>query len=75
MARNLAKAGHQVAVFDIVPAALEAASARRPSSCASAADAARGAEVVVTMLPPGSTSARPGSAKAGWPPPATPAPS
>jgi 3-hydroxyisobutyrate dehydrogenase len=55
MARNLAKAGHQVRVFDLVPAAVEAVAAFAPglSPAASAADAARGAEVVVTMLPAG----------------------
>ena len=53
MARNLAKAGHQVAAFDIVPAALEAAASAGLSPAASAADAARGAEVVITMLPAG----------------------
>ena len=53
MARNLAKAGHQVAVFDIVPAAMEAAAAAGLSPAASAAEAARGAEVVITMLPAG----------------------
>ena len=53
MARNLAKAGHQVTAFDIVPAALEAAAAAGLSPAASAAGAARGAEVVITMLPAG----------------------
>ncbi|GAA0597018.1 3-hydroxyisobutyrate dehydrogenase [Craurococcus roseus] len=53
MARNLAKAGHRVAVFDIVPTALEAAAAAGLSPAASAAEAARGAEVVITMLPAG----------------------
>ncbi len=53
MARNLARAGHQVVAFDIVPAALEAVSAAGLSPAASAAEAARGAEVVITMLPAG----------------------
>ncbi|SHF12801.1 3-hydroxyisobutyrate dehydrogenase [Modicisalibacter ilicicola DSM 19980] len=53
MATNLLKAGHQVVVFDLVESAiqtLEAAGARRAPS---AAEAAQGAEVVVSMLPAG----------------------
>ncbi|HEX5515293.1 MAG TPA: 3-hydroxyisobutyrate dehydrogenase, partial [Gammaproteobacteria bacterium] len=53
MAANLLKAGHQLAVFDLVPAAvakLEAAGARAASS---AADAVAGAQVVFSMLPAG----------------------
>lgn len=53
MARNLAKAGHRVAVFDIVPTAVEAAKAAGLEAAGSAAEAARGAEVVITMLPAG----------------------
>src|SRR6056297_4064656 len=48
MARNLAKAGHEVTGFDLAapaPAGVRAA--------ASAAEAARGADVVVTMVPNG----------------------
>jgi 3-hydroxyisobutyrate dehydrogenase len=48
MAANLVRAGHQVAGFDV---AAPAPSGVTPS--ASAAEAARGAEVVVTMLPNG----------------------
>ena len=48
MAENLARAGHEVAGFDT--AAVEAAGV---TSASSAAEAARGAEVVVTMLPDG----------------------
>ncbi len=51
MARNLVKAGHEVAVFDLAPAAMAAVPGARLA--ASAADAARGAEVVLTMLPAG----------------------
>jgi len=51
MARNLAKVGHEVRVFDLVPALIAAASGCAPA--ASAADAASGAEFVVTMLPAG----------------------
>lgn len=53
MARNLAKAGHQVAVFDIVPGLVAACAAAGATQAASAADAARSAEVVITMLPAG----------------------
>jgi 4-hydroxybutyrate dehydrogenase/sulfolactaldehyde 3-reductase len=51
MARNLAKGGHAVAVYDASPRALEAF---RDSTCRiaqSAADAAHDADVVITMLP------------------------
>ena len=53
MARNLLKAGHHVAGFDLVPAAVEAFVAAGGSAAASAAAAAAGADVVVTMLPAG----------------------
>lgn len=53
MARNLLKAGHQVTAFDIVPAALDAAAQAGAARAASAAETARGAEFVVTMLPAG----------------------
>jgi 3-hydroxyisobutyrate dehydrogenase len=51
MARNLVKAGHQVIGFDLVKSNLGAATGVTPA--ASAADAATGAEAVVTMLPAG----------------------
>src|SRR4051812_25057787 len=53
MARNLLKAGHQVAGYDLVPAALEAFAAAGGTPAASAAAAATGAEFVITMLPAG----------------------
>ncbi len=53
MAANLAKAGHDVAAFDISEAALEAAVESGCRAAASGADAVKGAEVVVTMLPAG----------------------
>jgi 3-hydroxyisobutyrate dehydrogenase len=53
MARNLLKAGHLVAAFDIVPAALEGVVAAGASRAETAAAAARGAEFVLTMLPAG----------------------
>ncbi|MES2712268.1 MAG: 3-hydroxyisobutyrate dehydrogenase [Pseudomonadota bacterium] len=51
MARNLVKAGHELAVFDLAPAAMAAVTGARQA--ASSADAADGAEVVLTMLPAG----------------------
>jgi 3-hydroxyisobutyrate dehydrogenase len=53
MARNLAKAGHEVAVFDIVPGLVEACVAAGARAAATAAEAARGAAFVLTMLPAG----------------------
>jgi 3-hydroxyisobutyrate dehydrogenase len=53
MARNLLKAGHQVSGYDIVPAALDAFAAAGGQRAASAADAAKGADFVITMLPAG----------------------
>ncbi|HYZ33103.1 MAG TPA: 3-hydroxyisobutyrate dehydrogenase [Crenalkalicoccus sp.] len=53
MARNLVKAGHAVTGFDIVPAAMQAATAAGIATAGSAAEAARGREVVITMLPAG----------------------
>ena len=50
MARNLAKAGHTVRGFDMASANIAAAGA---VACASAGDAATGADLVVTMLPAG----------------------
>ena len=54
MAGNLVKAGHAVAGFDQVPAALQRAGARGVRQEASAAAAAADVDVVVTMLPAGS---------------------
>jgi 3-hydroxyisobutyrate dehydrogenase len=53
MARNLAKAGHELAGFDVVPAAREAAQAAGIRVVDQAADAVAGAEIVLTMLPNG----------------------
>ncbi len=50
MARNLVKAGHSLRGFDMVSKNVEAAGA---TVCKSAADAVKGAEIVVTMLPAG----------------------
>ncbi|MGF1545566.1 MAG: 3-hydroxyisobutyrate dehydrogenase [Parvularculaceae bacterium] len=51
MAVNLAKAGHDVAAFDLSEAARSAATGCRPA--ASMGEAVDGAEIVVTMLPAG----------------------
>ncbi|MBN8972927.1 MAG: 3-hydroxyisobutyrate dehydrogenase [Rhizobiales bacterium] len=53
MAANLVKAGHKVAGFDLVDASREAAKAAGASIAATAVDAVKGADVVVTMLPAG----------------------
>ena len=53
MAANLIKAGHSVAVFDMAQDAIDKAQAAGGTVAGSAADAAKGAEVVVTMLPAG----------------------
>ncbi|QFU15248.1 3-hydroxyisobutyrate dehydrogenase [Microvirga thermotolerans] len=53
MAANLVKAGHAVTGFDLSPASCDQARADGVSVASSAADAARGAEVVITMLPAG----------------------
>jgi 3-hydroxyisobutyrate dehydrogenase len=54
MARNLVKAGHAVAVFDIVPDLVARCTAAGAAAAPDAAGAARDADVVVTMLPAGS---------------------
>jgi 3-hydroxyisobutyrate dehydrogenase len=51
MAPNLAKAGHEVRAFDLVAEAVEKAVAAGCEAAPSAADAVKGADVVITMLP------------------------
>jgi 3-hydroxyisobutyrate dehydrogenase len=51
MAPNLAKAGHEVRAFDLVPEAVEKAAQGGCSRAASAAEAVKDADVVITMLP------------------------
>jgi 3-hydroxyisobutyrate dehydrogenase len=51
MAPNLAKAGHEVRAFDLVPEAVQHATEAGCSAAGSAADAVNGADVVITMLP------------------------
>ena len=53
MARNLVDAGHSVKGFDVVAEALESARANGVEIADSAAAAARGVEVAITMLPAG----------------------
>jgi 3-hydroxyisobutyrate dehydrogenase len=53
MAGNLVKAGHTVKGFDLVTANLAKAEARGVAKAASAAEAAKDAKVVITMLPAG----------------------
>jgi len=53
MAANLVKAGHTVTGFDINPASLQALTAVGGKTATSAAEAAKGADVVITMLPEG----------------------
>lgn len=51
MAANLLTAGHEVRVFDLAPAALEAAVAAGATAAADAATAVADAKVVISMLP------------------------
>jgi 3-hydroxyisobutyrate dehydrogenase len=53
MAANLVKAGNVVRGFDLAPPALDAARAAGVETVTDAASAARGAAVVITMLPAG----------------------
>lgn len=53
MARNLLKAGHRVIGFDAMPRRLEAAQEAGMDIAASPGDAARAAQIVITMLPAG----------------------
>lgn len=53
MAGNLVKKGHEVVGFDLAAANLQAAAERGVKVAASAGDAAKGTDVVITMLPAG----------------------
>jgi 3-hydroxyisobutyrate dehydrogenase len=53
MAANLVRGGHQVSGFDLVPAALDAAEQQGIARSGSAREAARQAEIVITMVPSG----------------------
>jgi 3-hydroxyisobutyrate dehydrogenase len=51
MAPTLAKAGHEVRAFDLVPESVEQAVTKGCSAGSSTADAVKDADVVITMLP------------------------
>jgi 3-hydroxyisobutyrate dehydrogenase len=53
MAVNLARTGHDVLGFDLVPAACESARRNGTAVAASATDCVKGREIVITMLPAG----------------------
>ena len=53
MAANLVKAGHRVTGYDISASALQALASAGVRAAGSALEAARGADVVITMLPAG----------------------
>ncbi|MFO8046962.1 MAG: 3-hydroxyisobutyrate dehydrogenase [Halomonas sp.] len=53
MASNLVKAGHRVTVFDLVESAIQALESEGAKRGESAEAAARGAEVIISMLPAG----------------------
>ena len=53
MAANLVKAGHHVVGYDVVASAVQALASAGVQQARSAAEAARGADVVITMLPAG----------------------
>ena len=53
MAANLAKAGHRVTGYDVNAAAVQALASAGVQQAAGAAEATRGADVVITMLPAG----------------------
>jgi len=53
MAANLLKAQHQVTAFDLSAGAVSAAIEKGAQKAATAAEAVKGAEVVITMLPAG----------------------
>lgn len=53
MAINLVKAGHSVAAFDLSEAALAQVKAEGATVAVSAADAVKGAEFIISMLPAG----------------------
>ncbi|WP_195832590.1 NAD(P)-binding domain-containing protein, partial [Bordetella pertussis] len=51
MALNLVKAGHDLTVFDLVPAAVKTLTDAGARAAGSAAEAVQGAELVISMLP------------------------
>ena len=70
MAANLVKAGHKVVGFDLVQGLLDQAKADGAAIAGSAAEAVKGADVVITMLPAGNmvmTTSAPFAASAALP--------
>ena len=53
MTRNLIKAGHELAVYDIVPGLIHEMAAAGAAPCKSAKDVAARSEVTITMVPDG----------------------
>ena len=53
MAKNLLKAGHQVSVFDLVPAACDALAKEGALKASTARDAITDADYIISMLPAG----------------------
>src|SRR3982750_2116841 len=53
MAHNLLKAGFQVNVFDIQPATVQSLTAHGATAVKSVSEAAKGADVIITMLQTG----------------------
>lgn len=51
MSKNLIKAGYGLAVYDITKSAVEDVAAAGAKPAASSAEAARGADIIITMLP------------------------
>ncbi|TCT10076.1 3-hydroxyisobutyrate dehydrogenase [Paralcaligenes ureilyticus] len=51
MALNLSRAGHELVVFDLVPAAIKTLTDAGARAAQTAQDAVKGAEVVISMLP------------------------
>jgi 2-hydroxy-3-oxopropionate reductase len=53
MSRNLLKAGHELTVFDVVPAAVEEIAGAGAKKAGSSREAAAAGDVIITMLPDG----------------------
>jgi 2-hydroxy-3-oxopropionate reductase len=53
MSRNLIKAGHELAVYDVVPAAVDELVLSGAAKCDSAQDVAARSDITITMLPDG----------------------
>jgi 2-hydroxy-3-oxopropionate reductase len=53
MSRNLLKAGHELTIYDVVPAAVEEIVGAGAKKAGSSAEAAAAGDVIVTMLPDG----------------------